>query len=49
MPLGKNVGANIQELTAANKSKKKKRPRRQIVAIALEAARKADAKILKKK
>lgn len=41
MPLGKDVSANIRELTAANKSKPKgkKRDMRQIVAIAMAAAR----------
>jgi hypothetical protein len=41
MPLLKgkqNVGRNIKELIAANKSKKKKRNRKQIIAIAMNAA-----------
>lgn len=47
MPLGKDVGKNISELTADNKKKGKAkgangkpRSRKQILAIALEAARK---------
>ena len=46
MPMGKDVGKNIAELQADNKKKGKamgaggkKRPMKQIVAIALEAAR----------
>lgn len=46
MPLGKDVGKNISELVKDNKKKGKakgaggkKRPMKQIVAIALEAAR----------
>lgn len=46
MPLGKDVGKNIKELKADNKKKGKargaggkKRPMKQILAIALEAAR----------
>lgn len=46
MPLGKDVGKNIKELEADNKKKGKakgaggkKRPMKQILAIALEAAR----------
>ncbi len=38
MPLGKDISANISELTKANKGKKKKRSRKQIIAIAMEAA-----------
>ena len=34
----KNVGRNIEELYIANKSKKKKRSRKQIIAIAMSAA-----------
>lgn len=56
MPLGSSVGPNIKELTADNKKSGKARgangkvrPRRQIVAIALNAARKAGAKIPKPK
>lgn len=48
MPLTKDVGANIRELKAANKGRKKKRSREQIIAIALEGARKAGARIKKK-
>ena len=45
MPLKKgkkNIGANIKELERANKTKSagKKRPRKQIIAIAESAARK---------
>lgn len=36
----KNIGKNIKELTAANKGRKKKRSRKQIIAIALDVARK---------
>lgn len=50
--LGKNVGKNISELKADNKKKGKERgaggkvrPHDQIIAIALEGARKAGAKI----
>jgi hypothetical protein len=46
MPLGKDIGKNIRELEADNKKKGKakgykgkKRPMKQIIAIALEAAR----------
>jgi U3 small nucleolar ribonucleoprotein component len=46
MPLGKDIGKNIKELEADNKKKGKakgaggkKRPMKQILAIALEAAR----------
>lgn len=46
MPLGKDIGKNIKELEADNKKKGKakgaggkKRPMKQIIAIALEAAR----------
>lgn len=39
MPLTSDVGANIGELTKANKKKKKKRSRKQIIAIAIEAAK----------
>ena len=46
MPMGKDVGKNIAELQADNKKKGKakgaggkKRPMKQIVSIALEAAR----------
>ncbi|MEY4198379.1 MAG: hypothetical protein RLZZ265_119 [Verrucomicrobiota bacterium] len=46
MPLGRDVGKNIAELQADNKKKGKakgaggkKRPMKQIIAIALEAAR----------
>jgi hypothetical protein len=46
MPLGKDIGKNIKELQADNKKKGKskgaggkKRPMKQIIAIALEAAR----------
>lgn len=46
MPMGKNVSKNISELVADNKKKGKakgaggkKRPMKQIIAIALEAAR----------
>lgn len=48
MPLSKNVGANIEELIADNKKEGKEkgmngkpRSREQIIAIALNAARKA--------
>lgn len=55
MPLkksGKNaVGDNIKELTEANKTKApgKKRPRKQIIAIALSAAGKSNKKKAKGK
>lgn len=47
MPGTKNVGKNIHELEAANKDKPKgkKRPMKQIVAIALEQARAKGAKV----
>lgn len=47
MPGTKNVGKNIKELEAANKDKpkSKKRPMKQIVAIALEQARAKGAKV----
>lgn len=38
MPLTKDVSQNIRELHHANKSKKKKRSKAQIVAIAMKAA-----------
>jgi len=41
MPLGSNVSANIHELVYRGR---KKRPHRQIVAIALNAARRAKRK-----
>ena len=51
MPLGKDVGKNIEELTADNKKKGKERgakgkprSRKQIVAIALNAAGKSKKK-----
>lgn len=51
MPLGKNVSKNIRELIADNKKKGKemgasghKRPFKQIVAIALNAAEKSKRK-----
>lgn len=40
MPLTSSVGYNIQELKKANARRKKKRPMRQVKAIALDAARK---------
>jgi hypothetical protein len=43
MPLTKNVSANISELYHANKGKKKKRSRNQIIAIAMSAAGKSNA------
>ena len=45
MPLSRNVGANIRELTDTNKAKPadEKRPRAQIVAIALHVAGKKSA------
>ena len=45
MPLGVSVGDNIRELTEANKGRDKPRPRRQVIAIALSAARKAGADV----
>lgn len=52
MPLGKDVGANIRELKADNKRKGKARgangkvrSRKQILAIALSAARRAGGKV----
>ena len=47
MPLGKDVSKNIGRLVEENKGKKKseKRPRKQIIAIALEAARAKGAKV----
>jgi hypothetical protein len=47
MPGSKNIGANIKELEAANKGKAKgkKRPMKQIIAIALEQARAKGAKV----
>jgi len=51
MPLGKNVGKNIKELMADNKKKGKergaggkKRSKKQIIAIALNAAGKSKKK-----
>ncbi len=44
MPLTQNVGYNIRELTNVNKGRKKKRSRRQIIAIALSAAGKSNKK-----
>lgn len=45
MPLGKRgkgcVGKNIRELTKANEMRTKKRPKKQIVAIALDACGKS--------
>jgi len=49
MPLGADVGANIRHLKEKNKGKKKKRSRKQIIAIALDAARKAGGKVSPKK
>jgi hypothetical protein len=47
MPGSKNIGSNIKELEAANKGKAKgkKRPMKQIIAIALEQARAKGAKV----
>lgn len=39
MPLTENIGKNIKELRKANKSRSDKRSKRQILAIALEAAK----------
>lgn len=47
MPLTSSVGQNIRTLKAENK--KKKRSQKQILAIALDAARRAGAKIKKPK
>lgn len=48
MPLGKNIGKNVKELIADNKKKGKargaggkKRPMKQVIAIALSAAGKS--------
>ena len=50
MPLtSQSIEKNIKELMAANKRKSKKRPKKQIIAIAYSAARKAGAKLSKKK
>ena len=49
MPLGSDVGENIKELRRANRGRTKKRPKRQIIAIALESAREAGADIKKPK
>lgn len=55
MPLGKDVGANIKELYKDNKKKGKAkgaggkvRSRKQIIAISLDAARKAGGRKKKK-
>lgn len=40
MPLSDSVSENIRELIKANKTRKKKRTRRQILAIAISAAKK---------
>lgn len=45
MPGTRDVGKNIRELKASGK----KRPRKQVIAIALSQARKAGAKIPKRK
>ena len=49
-PGTRDVGKNIKELKQANKSKapSKKRPHRQVIAIAISQARKAGANIPKK-
>jgi len=51
LPLGKDVGSNIKELRSANTSKPKgkKRGKKQILAIALDAARRAGGKVSKRK
>ena len=43
-PLTKNVGYNMEELAMANKNRKMKRPHKQMVAIAIEAARRSKKK-----
>lgn len=47
MPLGKNVSDNIRELIAANQGEPEdeRRPRKQIVAIAMSAAGKSKKKV----
>jgi len=42
MPLGADIGANIRELRSVNK--KRKRSKKQIIAIALSAARESNKK-----
>jgi hypothetical protein len=51
MPLPKttNIGTLVNELKAANRGKKKKRSKAQILAIALDQARKSGANIPRKK
>lgn len=48
MPGGKDVGENMRELKKANEGRAKPRPQRQMVAIALDQARRAGAKIPKR-
>ena len=40
MPLTGDIGYNIRELKKANKGRSKKRSRKQMIAISLDAARK---------
>lgn len=44
MPLTKDVSKNISVLTKENKNRDKKRPRDQIIAIAMNAAGKSNGK-----